>query len=93
MSKEVIVSDGELPGDVLAAVQAGRKVEAIKRLREATGIGLANAKVLVDRAALKHGPQKPIRSFDDPAPDVSGLLKLLALVVLLAGAYLYRTAA
>lgn len=37
-----------LPGNVLDALKLGRTVEAIKLLREATGMGLAEAKSLVD---------------------------------------------
>ena len=55
MQAEVIVTDSELPADVIRAIQQGQKIEAIKILREATGLGLANAKVLVDRASRAHG--------------------------------------
>jgi ribosomal protein L7/L12 len=37
-----------LPPDVLDALRRGRTIEAIKRLRQATGLGLAEAKSLVD---------------------------------------------
>jgi len=37
-----------LPDDVLDALRQGRKIEAIKRLREATGLGLAEAKARVE---------------------------------------------
>ena len=40
-----------LPDDAIAALQAGRKIEAIKILREAEGIGLKEAKQRVDRYA------------------------------------------
>ena len=49
MQKELVLSENQLPSDVIRAIEEGRKVEAIKILREATGLGLANAKVLVDR--------------------------------------------
>jgi large subunit ribosomal protein L7/L12 len=39
----------DIAGDVRALSAAGRKIEAIKRVRAATGIGLAEAKDLVDR--------------------------------------------
>lgn len=38
----------DLPPQVMHALKAGRKVEAIKLLREARGIGLAEAKEAVD---------------------------------------------
>jgi len=37
-----------LPPDVLESLQHGHKIEAIKRLREATGLGLKEAKDMVD---------------------------------------------
>jgi hypothetical protein len=38
----------QLPPGVLEAVKAGNKVEAIRLLREATNMGMAEAKALVD---------------------------------------------
>jgi ribosomal protein L7/L12 len=38
-----------LPTDVMAALQQGKKIEAIKLLREARGIGLKEAKEAVER--------------------------------------------
>jgi hypothetical protein len=37
-----------LPADVVEAWRSGNKIEAIKRLREATGLGLAEAKAAID---------------------------------------------
>ena len=44
----------QLPADVIAAIEAGRKIEAIRLLREAEGIELAEAKRLVDLYAAKN---------------------------------------
>lgn len=38
----------ELPEDVLAAIHAGRKIDAIKLLREHRGIGLKEAKQVIE---------------------------------------------
>jgi ribosomal protein L7/L12 len=38
-----------LPADVLAALQQGQTIEAIKRLRTATGLDLKDAKEAIDR--------------------------------------------
>lgn len=65
MGAEVIVTENELPPEVMDAIRKGRKIEAIKLLREAKGLGLANAKVLVDRASQSHGPKRTIPSFAD----------------------------
>ncbi len=39
---------GGVPADVVAALDRGEKIEAIKRLRAATGLGLKEAKDRVD---------------------------------------------
>ena len=91
MSSEVIVTENELPAEVIDAIREGRKVEAIKLLREATGLGLANAKVLVDRASRVHGPQKPIPSFADSTPGLSQLVKSLLMIFVVVAAYYFFT--
>jgi len=92
MKSEVIITEQQLPVDVIEAIRQGQKIEAIKILREATGLGLANAKVLVDRASRTHGPKKPIPSFADQPTGVSALLKSLALMLILITAwYFYRS--
>lgn len=91
MKSELVITEDQLPGDVIAAIEQGQKIEAIKLLREATGLGLANAKVLVDRASRKHGPQKPIPSFADQPSGIGGLVKSLALMlVIIAAWYFYK---
>jgi len=40
-----------LPAEVLAALQQGRTIEAIKRLRTSTGLDLKAAKEAVDRGS------------------------------------------
>ncbi len=89
MKSEVVITEHELPGDVIAAIEGGHKIEAIKLLREATGLGLANAKVLVDRASRTHGPKKPIPSFADQPSSLGSLVKSLALVLLGAAAWYF----
>ena len=81
MNAEVIVTENELPADVIDAIRGGRKIEAIR---------LANAKVLVDRAWRTHGPQKPIPSFADQPRGLGNLIKSLGLaIVAMAAWYFY----
>ncbi len=47
-------STGPLPPDVVDALRRGNKIEAIKRLRTATGLGLAEAKDRIDSYELAH---------------------------------------
>ncbi len=89
MKSEVVLTEQELPSDVIAAIEQGRKIEAIKILREHTGIGLANAKVLVDRAANRLGVQRPIPAMGDHDNGVGRLMKSLLLVSVLAGLYYF----
>ncbi|MGB5347356.1 MAG: hypothetical protein WBN23_14410 [Woeseia sp.] len=63
MKSEIIITEGELPADVVKAIKGGRKLVAIKILQETTGIGMANAKVLVDRASAKLAPRPPRQVF------------------------------
>ena len=85
MSKETIVTESDVPANVREAIAAGQKIVAIKLLREATGIGLANAKVIVDRMAAEHARQNP----DQPAiTEVSSTPKLLTAMVLVGAVFL-----
>jgi hypothetical protein len=78
-----------MPQDVLRAVEQGRKIEAIKILREETGLGLANAKVLVDRAARQFAEQNPRPAVTESDIGLPRLLKSLLVAILLFVAYRY----
>jgi hypothetical protein len=90
MSSEIVINDNELPPEVVMAISQGRKIEAIKLLRETTGLGLANAKVLVDRAVRRHAkinPQMPKMTEESNNGKLLGLLFL----VLTFGLYRFFT--
>jgi ribosomal protein L7/L12 len=72
----------EMPTEALVALRAGRKVEAIRIVREQTGMGLAEAKTLVDRAAGDFSPQAPQKA---ASSEDTGLLRLLAAFIVLGG--------
>ena len=92
MKSEVIITADDLPADVIKAIERGRKIEAIKILRESKGIGLANAKVLIERAWQTHGPAKPIVSFADQSQGFGMLAKpLMMFLVIAAVYYFYKT--
>ena len=55
-------SEPELPDDVLAAIRANRKIEAIKLLREHQKIGLKEAKDIVDAYIQQHPASAGSRS-------------------------------
>lgn len=49
-----------LPADVQAALDAGRKIEAIRLLREQTGMGLAEAKAAVEAGGIVAAPKRDL---------------------------------
>jgi hypothetical protein len=56
--KERVLSNPELEAEVRGMIRRGHTIDAIKRLREATGWGPADAKTWVDRALEGHGCTK-----------------------------------
>lgn len=82
MSSEIVINDNELPPEVVKAIVQGRKIEAIKLLRESTGLGLANAKVLVDRATRRHAQINPQMPGLDEASGNSRMLSMMLILVL-----------
>ncbi len=70
-----------LPTEAMLALQHGRKIEAIRIVREQTGLGLAEAKALVDRAERNSEPELPA----PPTKEDYGLLRLVLIIVVLAG--------
>lgn len=89
MQKELVLNDTQLPTDVVRAIENGRKIEAIKILQDATGLGLANAKVLVDRVARTHGPKKPVLTYKDEGHGAGIWLASLVAVMVLATAWFF----
>lgn len=68
-----------IPPQAIAALNAGRVVEAIRIVRETQGLGLKDAKALVDSYLVLHpGLQSQIRE-----QRAQGRARLLAWVVLL----------
>lgn len=49
----------ELEEDVCELLRAGKKIEAVKRFREATGTGLKEAKEAVEAVGRKHQIETP----------------------------------
>lgn len=84
-----MITEDDLPPQVLRAIQLGRKVEAIKLLQDATGLGFANAKVLVDKAARTHAPKPAHPGFVEEQTSLPALLRALLLVVALFALYHY----
>ena len=49
----------ELPGNVVDSINDGNKIEAIKRLREVSGMDLASAKAAVESYGRTTGSEEP----------------------------------
>jgi ribosomal protein L7/L12 len=76
----------ELPAEAMLAIQSGRKLEAIRIVREHTGLSLTEAKELVDRVAAAHSAEAPELPKQAAKEDSGTLRLLLALAVLGGGA-------
>lgn len=85
MKTETILTESDLPAEVLDAIRQGRKVVAIKLLCDTTGLGMANAKVLVDRAAARIAPRPPRQTFMKDYNPANR--RLLGMLLLLVGAF------
>lgn len=54
MHERTIVGDPDLPPEVLDALSRGRKIEAIKLLRESLNLDLKSAKEIIERYQRTH---------------------------------------
>jgi hypothetical protein len=88
-AKPNVVAEDDLPPEVIRAIEQGRKIEAIKLLREATGLGLANAKVLVDKAGRQHAPRSSQPRLVEDQSNLGRLVKTLLFVALAFVLYRY----
>jgi hypothetical protein len=70
----------EIPHAVLVAAAAGRKIDAIKLLRDARGIGLKEAKEAVEAIPLPEAARAQGRSM--PRSEGGGSRLLLTLIVI-----------
>lgn len=64
-----------LPPDVIVAIDASNKIEAIRRLRAHTGLGLAEAKEAVEAGHLKSAPEAERASSTELPPEAVAALR------------------
>ena len=76
----------ELPTDVIAAIQANRKIEAIRLLREAQGIGLREAKEAVE-AYIKANPHLETNKRSESRSPMSPLILFVLIAAMAYMAY------
>ncbi|MDR2111500.1 MAG: ribosomal protein L7/L12 [Candidatus Accumulibacter sp.] len=53
-------TSGRLPENVIAALTRGEKIEAIRRLRKATGLGLKDARDAIESARIRPRRRAPV---------------------------------
>jgi len=75
--------------EVLAAVDAGRKIEAIKILREKTGIGLADAKHAIDALSRERRNDPVIAAGMTEEGGAGGMIKMIVIIAIVLGVYFY----
>jgi hypothetical protein len=82
-------NDVKISDDVIVAVDADRKIEAIKILREQTGLGLADAKHQVDRLARERRDQPVAGPVMAEEGGAGGMIRMVVVIGLILGAYFY----
>lgn len=82
-------NDLNVSDDVIAAVDASHKIEAIKILREETGLGLAEAKDVVDRLARSRNGEPGETAAMPEEGGAGGLIKMVVLIAVILGVYFY----
>ena len=82
-------NDLEISDDVIAAVDAGRKIEAIKILRDETGLCLKEAKDAVDRLARSRKGESGVTTSMQEEGGAGGMIKMVVLIAIILGVYFY----
>jgi hypothetical protein len=70
------------------ALDNGRTIEAIKLLRQETGLGLKEAKDAIDALARDRREESNVVSMSEEG-GASGLIKLLVVIAILLAGYFY----
>lgn len=80
----------ELPTEVIAEIEANRKVNAIKLLRRYQGIGLTEAKAVVD-TYIENNPSSLAPGAPEAEGGIGSILLLIIGVGVIVGLYMYFT--
>jgi ribosomal protein L7/L12 len=85
--------DPVLPPNVLAALGRGNKIDAIRLLRESRGLGLAEAKALIDAHERANRPPQTRSGLSPGQAESSNttFIAVAALVVAAVVGYLFLT--
>lgn len=74
-----MVEDNQLSASVTEAIRSGRKIDAIKQLREERGIGLKEAKHIVDREVARLRASNPNYALENQSSPLPKLLIIAAI--------------
>jgi ribosomal protein L7/L12 len=88
-NEAVNYNDLEVSDDVIAAVDAGRKIDAIKILRAGAGLGLAEAKDVVERIARSRKGESGETSMMPEEGGASGMVRMIVAIVTILVVYFY----
>ena len=75
--------------EVLAAVDAGRKIAAIKILREETGLGLADAKQVIDTLTSERRSEPAMPAGMTEEGGAGSVIKMIVAIAVILGIYFY----
>ena len=81
--------DIEISDDVIAAVDAGRKIEAIKMLREQAGLDLTDAKHVADHLLRERPGAAPAMAEEGGA---GSMIRMVIVIGIILAAYFYFSA-
>jgi hypothetical protein len=86
--REPIFSD-----EIIAAVDSGNKIRAIKLLREETGLGLKDAKDAIDALAEERRGDPVIATGMSEEGGAGGMIKMVIVIAAVLAIYFYFFAA
>ncbi len=82
------MEENQLSASVMEAIRSGRKIDAIKQLREERGLGLKESKHIIDRELAAYPSANPHLAQDNQSSHFPTILVIVAIGVAL---YLYLT--
>ncbi len=84
-----MTEEQELSPDIYQALAAGRRIEAIKLIREETGLGLAEAKEIADALSGRGTTETPPPPAMTEEGGASGLLAIVVAVLIAFLVYVF----
>jgi len=82
-------NDLEISDQVIAAIDAGHKIEAIKILREETGLGLSEAKDVIDSLARAKRGESGAGPGMVEEGGAGSMIKMIVVIAVILGVYFY----